>query len=212
MKTLISLIIFMLSSGVLASPASLTYQGRILKSDGTPLEYNSVSFIFQITDSSGQCVIYQEQVNGINMENSGGVFDVSIGQGTVTYPITGSFSILDAFNNSGSFICQGGVPYNASTADTRKLRVQFHDGLGWRLISPDSVIRSVPFAGYALSAQKLGNNPVTDFVLKTGIPTCANGTFLSWDGTQLTCQPVSGGSGGTVTNVTSTNGYVTITM
>ncbi|MGZ3780127.1 MAG: hypothetical protein ACXVCY_05770, partial [Pseudobdellovibrionaceae bacterium] len=33
-----------------AAPASLTYQGRILKSDGTGLEYSHVSFIFQIVD------------------------------------------------------------------------------------------------------------------------------------------------------------------
>ncbi len=83
------------------------------------------------------------------MENSGGIFDVPIGQGTVVYPTTGSFSVLDAFNNSGSFTCQGGAPYAASINDSRKLRVQFHDGIGWKLISPDSVIRSVPFAGYA---------------------------------------------------------------
>ncbi|MDG0817665.1 beta strand repeat-containing protein [Bdellovibrio svalbardensis] len=206
-----NLILFFLVGFAHASPQSLTYQGRIMKSDGTPLEYNNVSFIFQITDSTGQCLLYQEQVNGINMENSNGVFDVSIGQGTVVYPTSGSFSILDAFNNSGSFTCQGGVPYIASVTDSRKLRVQFHDGVGWKLISPDSTIRSVPFAGYSISAQKLGNNVATDFVLKTGIPTCANGTFLSWDGMQLSCQAASAASAGTVTNVTSANAYITIT-
>ncbi len=189
-----------------AAPASLTYQGRILKTDGTPLEYSNVSFIFQVTDPSGACVIYQEQVNGYNMVNSNGIFDVSIGNGTITYPTSGSFTILDAFNNSGSFTCFGGSPYTASANDLRKLRVQFHDGVGWKVISPDSVVRSVPFAGYALSSQKLGNNVAADFLLKVGLPTCTPGTFLSWDGATMTCSPIPGSAGGTVTSVATGTG------
>ncbi|WP_374078658.1 beta strand repeat-containing protein [Bdellovibrio bacteriovorus] len=88
--------------------------------------------------------------------------------------------------------------------------MQFHDGTGWKIISPDSEVRSVPYAGYAYSATKLGNNAPSDFVLKTGIPTCAAGTFLSWNGSALSCEAVSGASGGTVTNVTSTNAYLTV--
>ncbi|MDG0818099.1 tail fiber domain-containing protein [Bdellovibrio svalbardensis] len=210
LKLTCTYLIGLFMSSAIAAPSSLTYQGRILKADNTPLEYNNVSFIFQVTDPSGACVIYQEQVNGYNMVNSGGVFDVTIGNGTVTYPTSGTFSILDAFNNSGTFACYGGSPYLASANDIRKLRVQFHDGVGWKSISPDSVIRTVPFAGYSLSAQKLGTNTASDFVLKTGIPTCTAGTFLSWDGATLSCSAVAGASGGTVTNVTSANSYVTI--
>ncbi|MGZ3802382.1 MAG: beta strand repeat-containing protein, partial [Bdellovibrio sp.] len=206
-----------------AAPTSLTYQGRIVKSDGTPLEYNNVSFIFQITDPTGQCVIYQEQVNGINMANSGGVFDVPIGSNSIQYPLGGTATILDVFNNSSSYVCgscsssngnyscsNGTGSYSASTNDIRKLRVSFYDGSGWKLISPDNIIRSVPFAGYALSAQKLGTNVAADFLLKAGLPTCTSGTFLSYDGTSLSCAPVAGASGGTVTNVTSTNSYLTV--
>ncbi|MGZ3782411.1 MAG: tail fiber domain-containing protein [Pseudobdellovibrionaceae bacterium] len=217
------LFVFSLNSYSLAAPTSLTYQGRILKSDGTPLEYNNVSFIFQITDPSGQCVIYQEQVNGINMANSAGVFDVPIGNGTIQYPFGGTTTILDIFNNSSSFTCgscsstngnytcaNGSGTYAASATDIRKLRVSFYDGSGWKLITPDNTVRSVPFAGYALSAQKLGTHVETDFLFKAGLPTCTAGTFLSYDGTSLTCVPVAGASGGTVTNVTSANSYLTI--
>ena len=202
-----------------ASPAQLTYQGRILKSDGTPLEYSNVSFIFQVTDPQGTCVLYQEELTGYNMVNSGGVFDLPIGSGAINFPLSGNFSILDAFNNTTTFACgscsgytcaNGTSTYTASSGDARKLRVQFYDGSGWKTISPDSVIRSVPYAGYAESAQKLGTNSASDFVLKTGIPTCGAGTFLTWDGTQLTCGGVSGASGGTVTNVSSANSYLTI--
>ncbi|MGZ3769156.1 MAG: tail fiber domain-containing protein [Bdellovibrio sp.] len=217
------LFVFSFNSYSLAAPTSLTYQGRILKSDGTPLEYNNVSFIFQITDPSGQCVIYQEQVNGINMANSAGVFDVPIGNGTIQYPLGGTTTILDVFNNSASFTCgscsstngnytctNGSGVYAASATDVRKLRVSFYDGTGWKLITPDNTVRSVPFAGYALSAQKLGTHVETDFLFKAGLPTCSAGTFLSYDGTSLTCVPVAGASGGTVTNVTSANSYLTV--
>lgn len=206
-----------------AAPASLTYHGRILKADGTPLEYSSVSFIFQITNPAGSCVIYQEQITGYNMANSRGIFDIAIGGGTVQYPLGGAFSVLDAFNNTGSFTCgsctavggiyscsDGSGTYKPVTNHERLLRVQFYDGTGWKLISPDSIIRSVPFAGYAVSAQKLGTNIASDFVLKTGIPTCTAGTFLSWDGSVLTCAAIVGASGGTVTNVSSANSYLTI--
>ncbi|WP_374030120.1 tail fiber domain-containing protein [Bdellovibrio bacteriovorus] len=207
------------SSALFASPGSLTYQGRILKSDGNPLEYSNVSFIFQITDPSGQCVVFQEQVTGINMANSKGVFDVPIGKGTVNYPLSGSTNILEAFNNSKTFNCgacagytcaDGTSTYTPVSSDGRLLRAQFHDGNGWRLISPDNMIRSVPYSAYALSSQKLGTNIASDFLLKAGIPTCATNEFLSWNGTTLACAPVSGASGGTVTSVTSTNSYLSV--
>ncbi|WP_413612346.1 beta strand repeat-containing protein [Bdellovibrio sp. HCB-110] len=203
----------LVSLTVEASPLRLTYQGRIMKTDGSPLEYNNVSFIFQVTNPAGSCIIYQEQVTGYSMVNSGGMFDVAIGEGTVSYPLTGNFSILDSFNNSSTFTCgscsgytctDGSANYAASAGDTRKLRVQFYDGSGWKTISPDNVIRSVPFAGYALSAQKLGNNVASDFVAKAGLPDCSGGKFLTWNGTALVCSTVSSGSSGTVTNVTGT--------
>ncbi|WP_374028910.1 beta strand repeat-containing protein [Bdellovibrio bacteriovorus] len=204
-----------------AAPAAMTYQGRILKADGTPLEYNDVSFLFQILDPSGQCLIYQEQITGINMAHSGGVFDVPIGQGTVQFPSGGGSTLLDVFNNVTVFTCgscsSSGSSYSCSNAsstypaamgDGRKLRVSFYDGSGWKTISPDNVIRSVPFAGFAQSAQKLGNNVASDFLTKVGLPNCAANTFLSWDATSgvMTCAAVSGASGGTVTNIATGTG------
>lgn len=202
---------FFLSQFVTAAPNSLTYQGRILKVDGTPLEYNNVSFSFEITSPDGLCVIYREQVNGINLANSGGVFDVPIGNGTKGYPAAPTFKLLDAFQNSGtSFTCDGGAIYTPAFDEIRRLRVQFHDGSGWKLISPDSEVRSVPYAGFAYSAAKLGGNTAADFVLRSVIPTCGAGTFLSYNGTNFSCAAVAGASGGTVTDVTSSNAYLTV--
>ncbi|WP_413943351.1 tail fiber domain-containing protein [Bdellovibrio sp. HCB-162] len=199
-----------------ASPSSLTYQGRIVKSDGTALEYNNVSFLFEITNNTGSCVIYREQKNGVNMANSHGVFDVPIGTGTKLFPSSPTKTLLSAFDNTLVHDCADADnnvsgTYTPSVNHTRLLRVQFHDGTGWKLISPDNEIRTVPFAAFAESAEKLGDKSASDFVLKTGVPTCNSNEFLTWNGSALACAPVTGASGGTVTNVTSANSYVTIT-
>ena len=207
----------------LASPGQLTYQGRIVRSDGTPLESSNVSFIFQITNPSGSCIIYQELITGYSMVNSSGVFDVAIGTGSIQYPLGGTVGVLDVFDNTkiftcgscslvaGTYVCaDGSSTYTASTGDIRKLRVSFYDGSGWQTISPDNVIRSVPFAGYSLSAQKLGAYSSSDFLIKAGLPTCTAGTFLTWDGSSLSCSAGSGTGGGTVTAVSSANSYLSV--
>ncbi len=167
-------------------------------------------------------------VSGIDLSGSGGVFDVPIGTGTVNYPTSGSFTVLDSFNNSTSYTC-GTCSSNGTTItcapasstftpnsdDQRILKVQFFDGNRWKTISPDSIIRSIPFAGYSVSAQKLGNNVADDFLLKNQVnsnSTCDSGNFLTWNATTKTfgCSGVSGASGGTVTNVTSANSYLTV--
>uniref|UniRef100_UPI00403DAE8E hypothetical protein n=1 Tax=Bdellovibrio bacteriovorus TaxID=959 RepID=UPI00403DAE8E len=105
--TSLGLVLFGLAMSATAAPNSLTYQGRILKTDGSPLEYSNVSFSFEVTSPDGLCVLYREQVNGINMTNSGGVFDVAIGKGTKIFPTAASFKLLDAFVNAGSLDCDG---------------------------------------------------------------------------------------------------------
>ncbi|UOF01126.1 beta strand repeat-containing protein [Bdellovibrio reynosensis] len=194
----------------LAAPASLTYQGRIIKSDGIPLEHSNVSFQFEITNPNGQCIIYREQIDNIDLTNSNGVFDVPIGGGTQTHPNNGTFTLTDSFNNSDTFNCAGGATYNAASGDLRRLRVRFHDGTGWKTIEPDNVIRSVPYASYAKSSEKLGTHTASEFVLKNTVSACAASEFLTFDGTAFTCAAVSGASGGTVTNVTSANAYLSV--
>lgn len=164
-----------------ASPQLLTYQGRITDGNGQGLEYEAVRFEFSITNPVGDCVIYKETSGAKDMRNSGGVFDVPIGSGSKIYPSSPSFNLLDSFNNSITFACDGGGSYTPVQGDIRLLRVQFFDGSGWKLIRPDSEIRSVPFAGYSLSAQtaqKLDVYNATDFTLKSQFPICAAGTYL----------------------------------
>ncbi|QDK37868.1 tail fiber domain-containing protein [Bdellovibrio sp. NC01] len=213
--SLVFLAILLLMQTSFASPYSLTYQGRILKSNNNPLEYNNVSFLFSIMAPNGSCIIYQEQVDGIDMTNSGGVFDVSIGSGTKSYPVAPSFALPDAFDNSSDITCKGGATYSPVLDDGRLLRVQFHDGVGWQTISPDNVIRNVPYALHSAVAQKLGTNVASDFVKKVevnGNTTCDSGNFLTWNATTKSfgCSGVSGASGGTVTNISSANSYLSV--
>ena len=69
--------------------------------------------------------------------------------------------------------------------------------------------------GTTVSVTALANNNILQYngsnYVNRNIPTCALNEFLTFDGTAWTCAPVSGGAGGTVTNVTSGNSYTTIT-
>ncbi|MDG0816867.1 beta strand repeat-containing protein [Bdellovibrio svalbardensis] len=199
----------LLAQPALANLGSLTYQGRILKSDGTPLEHNNVSFLFEIANPNGSCVIYREQVDGINMVNSNGVFDVSIGGGTKLFPANPLFNLEQSFANSSSINCSGGATYSPLVDDGRVLKVQFHDGVGWKQISPDAVIHSVPYAMVAKSAQTLGDKTASDFIQKNLVPDCNSaGKILSYDGTSFICVTDQGGSG----VVSSISGTAPITV
>ncbi|WP_413295217.1 tail fiber domain-containing protein [Bdellovibrio sp. HCB185ZH] len=183
----------------MAVPNSLSYQGRIVKPDGSAFEANNVSFLFEITNPNGTCVIYREQKSGVNMTNSNGIFDVPIGTGSKLFPPSPTITLLSVFDNSQALDCGDAINNVASTYTpalnhSRLLRVQFHDGTGWQLITPDTEIRSVPYAAYASgadTAQTLNGKSVSDFVLKTSIPTCGPNSFLSWNGSILSCTSIS---------------------
>ncbi|WP_415061121.1 cell wall anchor protein [Bdellovibrio sp.] len=165
----------------LAVPGTLTYQGRIKNSQGDPLEANGVLFEFSIMNPAGTCTLYRETSGAIDMRNSSGVFDVPIGTGTKNFPADSSFKLFDSFDNSITFNCEGGSTYSPVADDKRLLRVQFHDGTGWKLITPDNEIRSVPFAGHARIAQTaktLGAYTASEFLLKTTVPLCGGGQYL----------------------------------
>ncbi len=192
------------SINALASPDSFVYQGRIVKPDGTALEYNNVSFAFTITNAAGNCVLYNEQKDNVNMQGSGGVFDVPIGSGTRLFPTGPSADIRDAFKNSVSLPCEGGGTYMPAETEVRLLKVQFHDGVGWNAITPYSTIRSVPFSTFSYSSSRLGNNVAGDFVLKSSLQPCLTGQYLTFDGTNFACQNDSGGTG-TVSDINVTS-------
>lgn len=196
-----------LSSQAMAVSSNLTLSGRITKPDGTDLKSSDVDFKFSIVDVTGACVLYVEDATSLDLSSSSGSFEYSIGSGAVSFA-SGGLTLPDIFNNStASFACQTSGTYSPSATDDRKLVIQFIDQTEstptWRTFASSIPLNSVPSAYYANSANKLGTNVASDFIIKTGIPTCTAGQFLTWDGTTLTCNAAGGGSG-TVTNVTGT--------
>lgn len=213
---------FMIGSIALASPQSFNYQGRILRANGTPLEYNDVKFLMQVTDPAGTCVIFQEQISGYNMVNSGGIFDLPLGNNARQYIANGMTDFLRVFENSaalecatctpnggGGYNCVGaGTFYNPAPGDIRKLRVSFDEGTGWKAITPDNVIRSVPYSALAFSAERVGNVQASDILTRALAPTCvAANSFLQWNGTDFDCVAVSMSNidAGQITTGTITN-------
>lgn len=180
-RNVLAFIAFLAPLFTLATPGSLTYQGRIKNSQGDALEVNGVRFEFTVMNPTGTCALYRETSSAIDMRNSAGVFDVPIGTGTKNYPAAAGFKLLDSFDNTTTLPCEGGGNYTPVADDKRLLRVQFHDGTGWKLITPDNEIRSVPYAGHAKiaqSAQRLGTNVAADFIVKASLPFCSAGQYL----------------------------------
>ena len=212
-----TLVLGFLASVASASPQKLTYQGRILNSAGQPLTYNDVSFRFQITSTDGTCVLYYEERQHVNMQNSDGIFDIAIGDGTVIYAAGGASKLSDSFTNGITYNCYGGGTWSASSTSERLLKVSFHDGTGWQAIDPANTIRSVPFAMSSYSAQTLADKTINDLVLKASLTSCSAGQALSWNGTTFSCVATSTGS---ITGVTAgsglsgggTSGTVTVSL
>lgn len=194
---------------VLASPIAVTFQSRIIKPDGFPLESAAVQFRFSVTDTVGSCVIFQEDFNSINMSDSKGLVTLTLGGGTKVFP-SGIFTVSDAFNNYGSplFTCKTGGSINAGLTDRRKLVVQFNDGSGWQTV-PAMDINSTPYSLQASNAFNLGGYAAQDFLRPSTLNTCNVSTeALSFNGTSFVCVPIGGG--GTLTTVSSTNGYLSV--
>lgn len=204
--------VFLFMSGfALAIPKTTTFQMKIMKPDGTPLEAASVNFQFTTMSPTGTCVLYVEQFAGISLAGSNGLVVLNLGTGTQAFTGVGS-SYMDVFNNvSTSINCQGSGSYVPTAVDRRRIIVQFNDGsaAGWQSL-PAVDINSVPYSNYADDSEKFSGKIVTDFTLKAAFPDCnASGKVLTYNGTTFSCVSPSAGSG-TVSSVTSANSYLSI--
>ncbi|MDG0815952.1 tail fiber domain-containing protein [Bdellovibrio svalbardensis] len=193
-----SLLIVALGTAAQANPGTLSYQGRIVKSDKTPLTFNNVSFEFRITaDNDDNCVLYKEQVNGVDLSNTSGVFDVVIGT-TPLYIATGAVNFHGIFQSGVALTCENSSTYTPSATANRKLTVRFWDGATWNTLNEKIAINSVPFASQAERANiatsandslKLGGVDAANFLQKPAAA-CAAGV-IGFDGTSLTCTPIA---------------------
>lgn len=178
-----------------AGPGRTTYQAKIVKPDGYPLEASNVNFKFTILDPAGACILFSETYSAVNMTSTGGLISFSLGSGVKTYPVS-SPTFEDVFSNiTPSLSCDVGGPptYSPAATDIRKIVMQFHDGGGWQTL-PAMNINAVPYAMYANNAQKLNGKADTDFVQVSVVPTCTASEAIRYNGTVFSCVSV-GGSG-----------------
>lgn len=117
---------FILSNALAIASPVLNYNGRILRSDNTPLDSNSVKFRVQIWSSPTsykECLLYEETLDR-DLSNSNGLFSLDIGGGTKTTAL----GIESIFSNRGGINC--GVTadiFNPSQYEGRILKLAFND-------------------------------------------------------------------------------------
>ncbi|RYZ93138.1 MAG: hypothetical protein EOP06_02030, partial [Proteobacteria bacterium] len=151
---------FALATEASASNSGITYQGRILKPDNTPLTGSNVQFRLQIrTPDSSNCLMYEE-LQAQDMSASKGSFSLTMNDGTgVRNDSTGL--VLDRiFSNQGSMTfapatCTTGTGvYSPHEGDGRTLVVYFKDETmsNWEPMPPQKV-NYVPFAFEAKQVQ-----------------------------------------------------------
>ena len=114
------------------SNSGITYHGRILKPDGTPLEGKTVQFRLQIRSPGAESCLLYEELQTLNMVGSAGVFSISLNDGTGTRDDSSGVTFDNVFSNrtSVSFAgsaCVSGNQYNPNSADGRSFAVFFRD-------------------------------------------------------------------------------------
>ena len=154
-----------------ATNSGITYQGRILRPDGTVLEDANVQFKMQIrSPDNGNCLLYEE-VQTLNMTDSKGLFGLTMndGNGATTavlvqdgaaaaaqLPIDRIFANRGTFTFSAGQCANGGAGtvYTPNQADGRRLVVYFKDSTmaAWEQM-PTQMINYVPFAFEAKEVQ-----------------------------------------------------------
>src|SRR5437660_101010 len=74
----LAIVLGLVVANVQAQSSNITYQGRLLKSDGTPVSDGSQSVTFKIYDSSGTMVWSETQP----VTTKSGIFDAKLGSTT----------------------------------------------------------------------------------------------------------------------------------
>ncbi|WP_409477738.1 tail fiber domain-containing protein [Pseudobdellovibrio sp. HCB154] len=192
--------VFLLEAFAFAAPFRTTYQAKIIKPDGQPLQSSSVNFKFTILDPAATCVIYSEDYAAVNMNDSGGVVAFSLGAGIRSFPTSGTAStFLNIFDNSTpSFSCQTLGVYMPTANDGRKIVMQFNDGTGWQTL-PAMTINAVPYSMYAGKSEnsiQLNGKFDTAFVQYSSLTglNCQANEAIHFNGVSFSCLAVGGGS------------------
>lgn len=195
-----------------ASPTNTTYQARIIKPDGLPLEAANVNFKFTVLDESATCILFAETFSAISMSNSAGNISFALGSGVKSFPASAT-SFAQVFNNSTPALsCDVGGPgiYVPQSNHDRKVVMQFNDGNGWQTL-PAMAINAVPYSIYSGDSLRLGGVSATNYVRYSTIPTCTASQAIRYDGSSFSCVTLASGGGASATitysDVTTALGY-----
>ncbi|KYG61433.1 hypothetical protein AZI86_17110 [Bdellovibrio bacteriovorus] len=150
LTTFFFLLVLTIATQVKASGPAITYHGRIMKSDGTPLNAPTVRFKVQIRTSGAEnCLMYEETLTK-DLSASAGVFSISLNSGAGSRTDTSGYSFQDIFSNRVPFTfpsgtCSSGTTFSPLASSGRSLLVYFNDGTftGWEP-APQQMINQVP--------------------------------------------------------------------
>jgi len=171
--SVISLSILTFSSLAFAGNKSyLTYQGRIIKSDGSPVNGASVSMSVQVVAPTG-CLLWEQSVGPVDFSNSKGTFTVTVGNGANT--AAGALTWDQVFQNGvalgGGALTGCGGTYNGAAIDDRTLYMVFNDGSGNQTVGPvaiktttnNSMLAGFPFYGVPTNGQTMAFDDTNDY-------------------------------------------------
>ena len=153
-----------------AGNPGVSYQGRIIKPDGSALEGSSVQFRMQVrSPGSENCLLYEE-VQVINMAGSSGVFSITLNDGSGTRLDTPTYQVDRIFANRDTMTldasrCAVGTTYLPNSGDGRKFVVFFKDEtMSSYEPLPTMSLNYVPQSMYALEAQKVDKFSVVNIL------------------------------------------------
>ena len=81
---------FLFCCAAVAMNGRTTYQAKIAKPNGYPLEAASVNFRFSVLDTVGSCILYMEDYSAINMMDTKGLISFALGNGSRSFPTSGT--------------------------------------------------------------------------------------------------------------------------
>ena len=149
------------------SNSGITYHGRILNPNGTPLQGTAVQFKLQIRSPGAEdCLMYEEQQT-LDMAASGGIFVITLNDGTGTRMDISTYSVDQIFANYGTFsyaagICNSGVSYTPNYADGRSFAVSFRDETmtGWEPLP----VQGLNYVPMSIQTKQVGGFSATNLL------------------------------------------------
>lgn len=212
-----------------AAGVGVTYHGRLLRPDGSPVTSNTVQFRIQIrTPGAENCLMYEE-ISTKDLSTSSGTFAITVNDGTATSLNTEPFTFDRIFQNRGTFSfgvgkCSAVGSYTPNPADGRHMSVEFNDGTfaGWETL-PTQDIAYVPYAVETMTVGGYNADSLLKVVDGSGNPAVATplspaqytefGNLLSGTSTQYVHAGANsaGFTGSLSGDVTGTQGATSVT-